>query len=137
MLVAPSLLLVVARVAPNSPPKRGSALLPLKHRITDGADFRRLQRKGTRRATDFFVASIVRTDSARPSRCGFVVSKNVGGAVVRNRVRRQLRALAGVTISSSPTGVDIVIRVLPEAAAASFDQLHAAWREAIDSDLSP
>ena len=83
------------------------------------------------------MASVSRTDSARPSRCGFVVSKNVGGAVVRNRVRRQLRALAGVTVSSYPTGVDIVIRVLPEAASASFDQLSAAWREVIDSDLRP
>lgn len=58
------------------------------------------------------------TDSraARPPRVGFVVSKNVGGAVVRNRVKRRLRAQATPLLPTLPAGVDVVVRAQPEAA---------------------
>jgi ribonuclease P protein component len=64
-----------------------------------------------------------------------VVAKTVGNAVVRNRVRRQLRQLAAETISFHPNGMDIVVRVLPEAAHATPEQLHKAWSQAIEGDV--
>ena len=47
-----------------------------------------------------------RTDSRaeNPPRVGFVVSKAVGGAVVRNRVKRQLRAASRPLVAELPTG---------------------------------
>lgn len=67
-----------------------------------------------------------------PVRVGFIVSKAVGGAVTRNRVRRQLRHVvrellgpapaAGVPRLSSGT---LVVRVLPPAAGASSAALAA------------
>ena len=49
--------------------------------------------------------------AGQPPRVGFVVSKAVGNAVVRNRTKRVLRALMSARVGQLPTGVDLVIRV--------------------------
>jgi ribonuclease P protein component len=59
-------------------------------------------------------------------RVGFVVSRSVGHAVVRNRVRRRLRHLVRdrlPELSVLPGGAVLVVRALPDAAAASYDEL--------------
>jgi ribonuclease P protein component len=56
-------------------------------------------------------------------RAGFVVSKAVGGAVVRNAVTRRLRALVRVRLDRLPAGCDLVVRALPLAAQASSAEL--------------
>ena len=55
------------------------------------------------------------------TRCGFVVSKRVGKAVVRNRLRRRLREI--VRSAAVKEGYDLVVSARPEAAAGSFDAL--------------
>ena len=54
---------------------------------------------------------------------GFVVSKSVGNAVTRNRVRRRLRALVGQRLSAVPVDAGLVVRALAPAAAMSSQQL--------------
>lgn len=45
-----------------------------------------------------------------PARLGFTVTKKVGNAVVRNRVRRRLRAAARLVLKDRPaSGVDLVL----------------------------
>lgn len=57
------------------------------------------------------------------SRFGYSVSKRVGKAVVRNKVRRRLREIAR---SLGPNeGFDVVIAARPAAAAADFQSLKA------------
>jgi len=48
--------------------------------------------------------------AGQPPRVGFVVSKAVGNAVVRNRTKRVLRALMSARIGQLPDGVDVVVR---------------------------
>jgi ribonuclease P protein component len=93
---------------------------------------RRLGRGGQRITTRFFVARLHDTDSDSPSRFGFVVSKQVGGAVVRNLVKRRLRALAQDEIVRHPHGRDVLVRALPGATGVSFEKVAQAWREAFD-----
>jgi ribonuclease P protein component len=58
-----------------------------------------------------------------PPRFGFIVSRQVGTAVVRNTVRRRLKAVCAQSLDSVRSGNDIVIRALPSAATASFGDL--------------
>ena len=58
-----------------------------------------------------------------PPRVGFVVSKAVGSAVVRNRTKRRLRALAHDRLDLLPAGTDVVIRANPLAAQANSSEL--------------
>ena len=67
---------------------------------------------------------------------GFVVSKAVGNAVARNRVKRRLRHLvAGLP---SPVTADVVVRALPPAATEPgclADDLQSAWRRAFNKAM--
>ena len=56
-------------------------------------------------------------------RAGFVVSKAVGGAVVRNKVKRRLRHLMRDRIAQLPPGSLVVVRALPGAGGADQAQL--------------
>lgn len=55
-------------------------------------------------------------DAGTPSRAGFIVSRAVGNAVRRNRVKRRLRHLAAAALPAAPFAVDVVVRALPPAA---------------------
>ncbi|HEY9482229.1 MAG TPA: ribonuclease P protein component [Micromonosporaceae bacterium] len=71
--------------------------------------------------------------SMKPSvRVGFVVSKAVGGAVVRNRVRRRLRHLMRARLDRLPDRTDVVVRALPGAA----NRTYAALGADLDGALS-
>jgi ribonuclease P protein component len=56
-------------------------------------------------------------------RVGFVVSKSVGSAVTRNRVKRRLRHLMRERVSTLAEGSLLVVRAQPEAAEASYRDL--------------
>jgi len=62
---------------------------------------------------------------------GFVVSKAVGPAVIRNRVKRRLRHLAREQLSSLPRSAVLVVRALPPSAKASFPSLSADFDAAL------
>lgn len=70
----------------------------------------------------------------RELRVGIVVSRKVGNAVVRNRVRRRLRESfrARVRAGVVPDGADVVIIARPDAAGADFAALDAALNRALD-----
>ena len=73
--------------------------------------------------------------SAGVARVGLVVSKAVGNAVMRNRVKRRLRHLAGGYLGSTGRVVDVVIRALPAAAADPgrlSEDVAAAWSQSLD-----
>lgn len=57
-------------------------------------------------------------------RLGLAVSKSVGKAVVRNKVKRRLRVIARECESLLPVGCDVILRAKPTAAQSSFDSLY-------------
>jgi ribonuclease P protein component len=56
-------------------------------------------------------------------RAGLVVSKAVGGSVVRHRVSRRLRHLLAPRLRELPAGAMLVVRALPPAADATSAEL--------------
>lgn len=70
--------------------------------------------------------------NAQPARFGFIVSKAVGGAVIRNRVRRRLKAIVERRLERGFCDADVVFRVLPAAAQATFAQLEHEVTRALD-----
>ena len=78
---------------------------------------------------------VVGARDAGESRVGFVVTKAVGGAVVRNRAKRRLRALSRPLVMAMPAGCDFVVRGLPSVARVGqvelADDLTSAWAGAV------
>ena len=88
-------------------------------------------RRGKRYGGARVVTSVLVTDEDRPARFGFIVSKQVGTAVVRNTVRRRLKDVCARNLDRVPAGTDVVIRALPAAAAAPFADLLADVSRAV------
>lgn len=106
-------------------------MLPAQSRLTSEDDFRACVRGGVRVGRQTLVVHAVRKSSP-PSRAGFVVSKAVGNAVTRNRVKRRLRHLvAGALPGMGP--VDVVVRALP---AATSGDLRGDLLSALDAAAS-
>jgi len=107
-------------------------VLAVDNRLRERNAFRRAVRSGRRAGSPALVAHLVtggvpgdEAAAHEPVRVGFVVSRAVGNAVVRNRVRRRLRHLVGPLLNSLPPGSELVIRALPASAAMDSAELGA------------
>jgi ribonuclease P protein component len=60
-------------------------------RLKASADFVRIQRRGLRSQTEHFVLYALRSTEFERARLGVAVSRRIGNAVVRNRLKRRLR----------------------------------------------
>jgi ribonuclease P protein component len=107
-------------------------VLPASRRLSAAADFKLAVRRGRRAGGSLVVVHLVTSnvDKAtsglgRPNLglVGFVVSRSVGGAVTRNRVRRRLRHLVRERLAALPDDTLLVVRALPASAGASSRDL--------------
>ena len=84
-------------------------MLAAAQRVRRSADFADTIRTGRRAGRGAVVVHLTLPAAPptgpAPTRAGFVVSKAVGGAVARNRVRRRLRHLARERLADLPAGV--------------------------------
>jgi len=88
----------------------GSASLGLGRagRLRSSKDFRRVNRQGRRQASPHFVA-LLAPGREPHTRLGLAVSRRVGNAVARNRVKRRLREWFRCSRDSLPEGRDLVV----------------------------
>ncbi|HEU4543451.1 MAG TPA: ribonuclease P protein component [Jiangellaceae bacterium] len=93
--------------------------MPAQSRLRRTQEFRSTVRQGVRVGRPLVVVHLAPgRGSSEPVRAGFIVSGAVGGAVVRNAVRRRLRHLLRQRLDRLPAGTRVVVRARPEAAAA-------------------
>jgi ribonuclease P protein component len=76
-------------------------------------DFARVQRRGQRRVGPAFV--VLSADGGAVSRVGITVAKTVGNAVVRNRLRRRVKAILDRSGFGAAPHRDIVVIARPGA----------------------
>jgi len=107
-------------------------VLPHPARLRNRAEFSEAVRRGARAATPALVVHLVAGSPDQPARAGFVVSRAVGPAVIRNLVRRRLRHLMRERLVRVPAGSWLVVRANPAAAAASYPVLGGQLDRAID-----
>lgn len=110
-------------------------MLPAASRLTHRDDFTAVVRRGRRSGRPRLVVHVGRFAGARRPRAGFVVSKAVGGSVVRHRVARRLRHLVRPRLVGLPPEVGVVVRALPPAAAATSRELATDLDAALGSAL--
>lgn len=88
----------------------GSRPQPKRARLSRSADFERVLRRGRSHPGRELVLHVFpRADDQGPPRLGLSVSRKVGGAVERNRVKRLLREAFARESSRLPPGTDAVV----------------------------
>ncbi|GIJ47148.1 ribonuclease P protein component [Virgisporangium aliadipatigenens] len=120
-------------------------MLAAAHRLRRRADFAATVRGGRRASKGALVVHMLvpgvrhpgddsepaRPVEPTPPRAGFVVSRAVGGATVRNLVKRRLRHLMRERIAAFPSGTTLVVRALPLASSRTFPQMEKDLDEAL------
>jgi ribonuclease P protein component len=107
-------------------------VLSAEHRLRSSAEFTQVVRRGRRAGRPTLTAHLLLTASGQPARAGLVVSKAVGGSVVRHRVSRRLRHVLRERVDALPSGTLLVLRASPAAATAPSSRLGSD----LDSTLS-
>jgi ribonuclease P protein component len=98
-------------------------------RLTRPAEFLRVKNEGNSARGSMMVVGVLPTevDEATRFRAGFVTSKRIGGAVVRNRVRRRLREIVRRHQHALRSGIWFVVIARAAAARASYRELEDEW----------
>ena len=110
-------------------------MLARANRVIRPEDFRAVVRRGRRSATPIAVYYRLERDPGAPARFGFIVSRAVGGAVDRNRLRRRMRAVGRELVDGGARGADVVVRALPGSAQEGWATLSADMHDALDSRM--
>ena len=103
-------------------------------RLRRGVDFRAVY--SSRRASRGRLLAVHwRTTELSHPRVGFSISKKVGDAVERNRLKRRLREVVRPLLVDLDRGLDVVVVVRPVASGSTFAQLNSEFRSLTASVL--
>lgn len=115
-------------------------------RLLDSRDFRRVLRRGRRHAHRELVVittqSVIKINKSKGlwssacsgSRLGVTVSRKMGGAVVRNRFKRRIRAWFRMRRSEFGTNLDLVVIARRSGVSLSYHQLDARLSTLLELD---
>ncbi|HEY2800518.1 MAG TPA: ribonuclease P protein component [Chthoniobacterales bacterium] len=102
---------------------------PAARRLKRNREFVRVRTEGRTIRGSLLLLGVLELAEESAFRVGFVTSKRVGGAVVRNRVRRRLREIVRRHQHNVRNGVWMVVVARPAAARATSAKLEAEWRK--------
>jgi ribonuclease P protein component len=100
---------------------------PKTRRLTHRLEYERVKRHGITQRGKFLMLNVMRMEDSGPWRAGLVTSGRVGGAVVRNRVRRRLREIVRRHQHELRQDFWFVIIARHDAATATYAALEDEW----------
>jgi len=122
----------LAGSGPRSSMARGRA----RGRLTRRAEFDSVYRNGRRRSSRQFTVFFAANGLAE-SRFGMSVGRALGGAVVRNRIRRRVREVLLLHRGEIPSGWDIIVHPRASVAKADFASLGDELLGLVRNSLPP
>ena len=93
-----------------------------KYRLRRNSDFQQVRQNGKFYASPLMVLAFLRNELDH-SRFGFVVSKRLGNAVKRNRIKRQMREATRLQLPQIEPGVDLVVIARQPIREASYQEI--------------
>jgi ribonuclease P protein component len=105
----------------------GSFSFPKTRRLTHRSEYDRVKRDGITQRGKLLMLNVMPVENSGPWRAGFVTSGRLGGAVVRNRVRRRLREIVRRHQHELRQGVWFVTIARCEATAKTYGALEDEW----------
>lgn len=109
-----------------------TACFPRSVRLLQHADFERVYKLGKRHFEKDMTVFFLRREGARGLRIGFTVSRALGGAVDRNRMRRRLREAVRKQLGDLSVPVDVVMNPKKSLLRAQFSGLLQQTRRAFE-----
>jgi ribonuclease P protein component len=100
---------------------------PKTRRLTRASDFDRVKQAGYTGRGKFMVLTALEVQNSGPARAGFVTSRRLGSAVVRNLLRRRLREIVRAHQHDLRQDFWIVVIARRDAANASYHALEDEW----------
>ncbi len=108
--------------------KRASSLsFPKSRRLTRASEFERVKREGLVRRGNLLTLSATVVENSGLCRVGFITSRRLGSAVIRNRVRRRLREIVRQHQHDLRQDFWIMLIAKRDAANASYRALEDEW----------
>ncbi len=104
------------------------ATFPKARRLHNRREFQKVYQQGVRISGRLFSVFLLRAEDERPSRVGLTVSKKVGGAVVRNRVKRLFRETVRLNWDLLPERTWAVLHARPPIRDAALGDIQSEWR---------
>lgn len=101
--------------------------LPRNFSMTRHAEFSRTRKDGQAKGGAYLVLSTLADDSLPHHKAGVIVTRKVGNAVTRNRLRRRIHAICARNLPSIPGKRYLVTVLRWRAPEATFAQLEADW----------
>lgn len=96
-----------------------------RYRIRDNEHFQKIRTEGQSYANEFLVMCIL-SNGLSYSRFGVSVSNRIGGAVVRNQIKRRLREIIRLRIGQIQVGWDVILIAKHPIRKADYHQMDAA-----------
>jgi ribonuclease P protein component len=113
----------VTEALPIEMAPRGSFSFPKARRLTHPSQYERVKRDGLTRRSRHLMLSVLPIENCGQWCAGFVTSRRLGGAVIRNRIRRRLREIVRQHQHELRGGFWFVLVARHEAATATYGVL--------------